>query len=107
MTHETQNRIPVTEKFNQFVNSTVFKYVNDQYRSYLKKIFEIALETIIQTRGSFKKLKCPFHKTSADLLETFYIGPTIWSKTSEKLNRTKYLNAFKHNLIELKNSKSL
>ena len=38
-----------------------------------------------------------------------YIDPTIWSKTSDTLKRTKNLNTFKHNLKEhyikeLKNS---
>ena len=50
------------EKFNQCINSTVFKYVNDQSPNYLNEVFQTAPENNIQTRGSFLKLKCPFCK---------------------------------------------
>ena len=101
----------VTERFNQCINSTVFKYVNDQCPNYLNEVFQTAPETNIQTRGSFLKLKCPFRKTNAGQIALSYIGPTIWSNTLNALKWTKNLNTFKHNLKEhylkeLKNSNS-
>ena len=60
---ENLNWLPVTERFNQFINSIVFKYVNDQCPNYLNEVFQAAPENNIQTRGSFLKLKCPFRKT--------------------------------------------
>ena len=108
---ETLNWLPVTERFNLCINSVVFKYVNDQRPNYLNEVFQTAPENNIQTRGSFLKLKCPFHKTNASQMALSYIGPTIWSKTPDTLKRTKNLNTFKHNLKEhylkeLKNSNS-
>ena len=87
----TLNWLPVTERFNQCINSIVFKYVNDQCPNYLNEVFQTAPENNIQTRGSFLKLKCPFCKTNAGQMALSYIGPTIWSKTPDMLKRTKIL----------------
>ena len=96
----TLNWLPVIERFNQFINSIGFKYIDDQCPNYLNKVFEIAAENNIQTRGSFLKLKCPFSKTNADQMTSSYIGPTIWSKSRDTRNQTKYLNMCKSNLNE-------
>ena len=90
----------VTERFNQCINSIVFKYVNDQSPNYLNKVFQTAPENKIQTRGSFLKLKCPFRKTRASQMALSYIAPNICSKTPDTRKRTKNLNTFKHNLKE-------
>ena len=108
---ETLNWLTVTERFNQCINSIVFKYVSGQCPNYLNEVFQTAPENNIQTRGSFLKLKWPFRKTNADQMALSYIGPTVWSKTPDTLKRTKNLNTFKHNLKEyylkeLKNSNS-
>ena len=107
----TLNWLPVTERFNQWINSIVFKYVNDQCPNYLNEVFQTAPENNIQTRGSFLMLKCPFRKTNAGQMALSYIGPTICSKTPDTLKLTKNLNTFRHNLKEqylkeLKNSNS-
>ena len=57
---ETLNWLSVTERFNQCINSVVFKYVNDQYPNYVNEVFQIALENNIQTWASFQKLKYPY-----------------------------------------------
>ena len=108
---ETLNWLPMTERFNQCINSVGFNYVNDQCPNYPNEVFQTALEKNIQTRESFLKLKCPFRKTNAGQIALSYIGPTIRSKTLDMLKWTKNLNTFKHNLKEhylkeLKNSKS-
>ena len=94
------NWLPMTERFNQCINSIVFKYVNNQCPNYLNEVFQTAPENNIQTRGSFLKLKCPFRKTSADQMALSHIGPIIWSKTPDTLKWTKNLNMFEHNLKE-------
>ena len=91
---EILNWLPVTERFNQCINSIVFKYVNNQCPNYLSQVFQTAPENNIQTRGRFLKLTCPFHKTNADQMALSYIGPT------DILKRTNNLNMFKHNLKE-------
>ena len=97
---ETLNWLLVTERFNQCINSIVFKYVNDQCPNYLNEVFQTAPESNIQTRGGVLKLKCPFRKINAEKMALSYIGPTIWSKTPKTLKRTKNLNTFKDNLKE-------
>lgn len=62
---QTLSRLPMIERFNQCINSNVFKYMNDQCPNYLSDNFGTALENSIQTRGSFQTLKFPFCKTSA------------------------------------------
>ena len=38
------NWLPVTEKFNQSMNSMVFKYAIDQYPNYLNEVFKTTPE---------------------------------------------------------------
>ena len=95
---EILNWLPVTERFNQCINSIVFKYVNNQCPNYLNEVFQTAPENNNQTRGSFLKIKCPFCKTNIGQMAQPYIGPTIWSKTPDMLKGTNNLNTFKHNL---------
>ena len=105
---ETLNWLPVTERFNQCITSTVFKHLNDQCPDNdLNEVFQTAPDNNIQTRGSLLKLKFPFRKTNA----LSYICPAIWRKTPDTVKRIKNLNTFKHNLKEhylkeLKNSNS-
>ena len=78
---ETLNWLPVTERFNQCISSIVFKYANDQCPNYLNEIFQTAPKNNIQTRGSFLKLKCPFHKTNAGQMGCLTLaGPILESK---------------------------
>ena len=83
------NWLPVTERFNQCINSIVFKYVNNQCPNCPNEVLQTAPENNIQTRRNFLKLKCPFRKTNAGQMALSYIGPTIWSKTPEALKQTK------------------
>ena len=85
--------------------------MNNQCPNYLNEVFQAVPESNIQTRGSFLKLKCPFHKTNAGQMALSYIGPTIWSKIPDTLKQTKNRNMFNHNLKkhylkELRNSNS-
>ena len=95
---ETLKWLPVTERFNQCINSIVLEYVDNQCPNYLNEVLQTAPEKNIQTRGSFLKLKCPFRKSNAGKMALFYIGPVIWSKTPDTLKPTKNFNAFKYNL---------
>ena len=90
----------MSERFNQCINSIVFKYVNDQCPNYLNEVFQTAPENNIHTRGNFVNLKRSFRKTNSGQMVLCYIGQTIWSKIPDMLKRTKNLNTFKHNLKE-------
>ena len=69
---ETLNWLPLTERFNQCINSIVFKYINYQCPNYLNEVVQTAPENNIQTRGSLLKLKCPFRKTKAGQMALSY-----------------------------------
>ena len=45
---ETLNWLPVTERFNQCINSIVFTCVNDQCPNYLNELFQKAPENIFK-----------------------------------------------------------
>ena len=47
----------MTERFNQYINSIVFKYVNNQCPNYLNEVFQTAPENNIQTKGSSRREK--------------------------------------------------
>ena len=74
---EIRNWLPVTERFNQCINSVVYKYVINQCPNYLNEVFQTAAENNIQTRGRVLKLKSPFRKTNAGQMALSYIGSTI------------------------------
>ena len=90
----------MNERFNQCINSIVFKYVYNRCPNYRDEVLQAAPEKNIETRRSFLKLKCPFRKTNAGQMALSYIGPTIWSKTPDTPKRGKNLNIFKHSLNE-------
>ena len=54
---ETLNWLPVTERFNQCINSIAFKYISDQCHNCLNEVFETAPENNIETKRSFLKFK--------------------------------------------------
>ena len=60
---ETLNWLPVKDRFNQSINSIVFKYFTKQYPSYLNEVFELACPNNLRKRNSYLKLICPFWKT--------------------------------------------
>ena len=99
----------MSHRLKQSVNTIVFKYFSEQYPNYLNEVFDVATESNYQFRGSFQKLKCPFHKTNSGQLALSCIVPTFWKRTLDTLKRGNHLNSFKHTLksfflSKLKNS---
>ena len=95
---ETLNWLPVKDRFNQSINSIVFKYFTKQCPSYLNEVFELGCPNILRTRNSYLKLICSFHKTNMGQNAFSFIGPSIWNKTREVLKKPNSINTFKHNL---------
>ena len=52
---ELLNWLPMTYRFKQCVNTILFKYFNEQCQSYLKDVFDVAVESSFQLRASFQK----------------------------------------------------
>ena len=86
---ETLNWLPVKDRFNQSINSIVFKYFTKQCPRYLNEVFEFACPNNLKTRNSCLKLICPFRKTDMGQNVLSFIGPSIWNITLEVLKKNK------------------
>ena len=98
---ETLNWLPVKDRFNQSINSTVFKYFTKQCPSYLNEVFELYCPNNLRTRNSYLKLICPFRKTNVDQNTLSFIGPLVPQygiKPQRFTKKTNRFNTFKHNL---------
>ena len=83
---ETLDWLPITERLNQHINSTVFKYFNDHSTKYLKELFKTAPQSNFQTRSSLQKLKCSFCKTNISKNVLSYIASTHGAKLQIRLS---------------------
>ena len=84
---ETLNWLPVKDRFNQSINSIVFKYFTKQCPSYLNEVFELACPNNLRTRNNYLKLIFPFRKTSTGQNALSFTGSSIWNKTPEVLKK--------------------
>ena len=96
---ETLNWLLVKGRFNQSINSIVFKYFTKQYSSYLNEVFELPCPNNLRTGNSYLKLICPFRKINMGQNAPSFIGPSIWNKTPEVLKKTNSINTFKQTCI--------
>ena len=69
---ETLNWLPVKDRFNQSINSIVFKCFTKQCPSYLNEVFELACSNNLRTGNSYLKLICPFQKSNMGQNALFY-----------------------------------
>ena len=101
---ETLNWLPVKDRFNQSINSIVFKYFTKQCPSYLNEVFELACPNNLRTRNSYLKLICPFRRTDMGQNALSFIGPSKWNKTQEVLKKTNRINTLilSNTLLSLK-----
>ena len=72
---ETLNWLPVKDRFNQSINSIVFKYFTKQCPSYMNEVFELAYLNNLRTRNSYLKLICPFQKSNIDKTHPLLLVP--------------------------------
>ena len=84
---KTSLKLLTEDRFNQSINSIVFKYFTKQYPSYLNEVFELACPNNLRTRNSYLKLICPFRKINMEQNALSFIGPSIWNKTPEVLKK--------------------
>ena len=85
---ETLNWLPVKGRFNQPINSNVFKYFIKQCPSYLNKVFELTCSNNLRTRNSYLKLISPFRKSNMGENALSFISPSIWNKTPKVLKKS-------------------
>ena len=61
------NRLPIKERYNQFVNSIAFKDFNNQCPHFLNAVFVKAPESSSSLRNTYQKLQQPFRKTNRSM----------------------------------------
>ena len=68
----------------------------------MNEVFRPAENMRINTRNSFLKLNHPFRKTSTGQKGLSYIGPAIWNRIPEIIEKTRNLNTFKYKIFKYK-----
>ena len=81
------NWLPINQRFQQCVTSTVFKFVQNKCPAYMNEVFRPAENMRINTKNSFRKLNHPFRKTITGQKGLSYIGPAIWNKIPEIIKK--------------------
>ena len=92
------NWLPVNQRLQQCVTSTVFKFVQNKYLAYMNEALRSAENMRINLRNSFLKLNHLFWKTSTGKKGLSYISPAIWNRIPEIIKKTRNLNTFKHKI---------
>ena len=98
---EKLNWLPISDRINQCILSTTFKFVNDMGPNYLNEVFQWAAESNRTLRNDYLKLKHPFRKTTAGQNSLSFLGPSKWNKLPESTKKCNNINTFKHNLKKL------
>ena len=98
---EKLNWLPTSDRINQCVLSTTFKFVNDIGPNYLNEVFQWDAESNRTLRNDYRKLKHPFRKTTAGQNSPSLLGPLKWNKLPESTKKCNNINTFKHNLKKL------
>ena len=80
---EKLNWLPLSDRINQCVLSTTFKFVNDIGPNYLNEVFQWAAESNRILRNNYRKLKHLFRKTTAGHNSPSLLGPSKWNKLLE------------------------
>ena len=93
------NWLPITNRFQQCVNTSVYKYFNNTCPTYMSEILTPD-NMCINTRNSYKKLIQPFCKTNTGQNSLSYLGPAFWNNLPESIKKLENINTFKHKLKE-------
>ena len=89
---EKLNWLPISDRINQCVLSTTFKFANDIGPNYLNEVFQWAAESNRTLRNDYRK----FRRTTAGQTSLSFLGPSKWNKME---STKKYNNINNSNLI--------
>ena len=107
MVHVSQNEfeklnwLPISNRINQCILLTTFKFVNDIGRNYLNEVFQWAAESNRTHKSDYHKLKHLFRKTTAGQNLLSFLEPSKWNKLPESTKKCNNIYTFKHNLKKL------
>ena len=92
------NWLPVQDRFEQCVNTHVFKQQNNLAPKYMNEVFTLADQALIRTRASSYKLKQPNRKRVSGCKAISYLGPKFWNRLPNDIKTAKSANGFKHKI---------
>ena len=93
---EKINWLPVSERFNEYLCSNVFKFFKKICLLYFHGIHRQSGQNQANTRSSISKLKRPLRNTCSGQKKISYLMPIVWNILSTDLKLTNSLNNFKH-----------
>ena len=79
----------ISNRINQCILLTTFKFVNNIGLNYLNEVFQCATESNRTLRNNYRKLKQPFWKTTAGQNLLSFLGPSTWNKLLEFTKKLK------------------
>ena len=82
------NWLPVITRFEQYVISIVFKFINGNCPYYLNQVSEFPPEGNISLRNNFLNFKRPFRNTNSGQKALSFIGRSFWNQIPETLKKT-------------------
>ena len=92
------NWLPVQSRFEQIVNTHVFKSLNNKSPIYMVDIFKLCYASNLSTRSSYLKLVLPSVRTNSGKKSISFLGPLFWNKLDKDLKEKANVNSFKHAL---------
>ena len=95
------NWLPISDRINQCILSSTFKFDNDIGPNYLNEVFQWAAECNRTLRNKYLKLKHPFHQTTSGQNSLCFLGSSKWNKLPESTKKCNNINTFKLNLKKL------
>ena len=98
---EKLNWLLISNRINQCILSTTFKFVNDIGPNYLNEVFQWAAESNRTLRNDYLKLKHPLRKTTAGQNSLSFFGASKWNQLLESTKKYNNSNTFKHNFKKL------
>ena len=96
------NWLPVSERVNQFIAVSVYKFFNNLAPSYMKEVFTTAEKSRRTRYTNVTELKITIPRRKNDYGKNClsYLGATIWNTLDEFIKKCKSCNEFKHKVKE-------
>lgn len=95
---EAINWLPVGVRFEQCVNTHIYKYYNKLGPEYISNIFTPVNSSERCTRNSAFKLLKPFRRTVNGQKALSFLGPSLWNSLPNSIKDSPSTNSFKHQI---------
>ena len=89
---EKLNQLPISDRINQCVLWTTFKFANDIGPNYLNEVFQWAAESNRTLRSDYRRLKHRFCKTTVGQNSLSFLGPSKWNQLPESAKKCNNIN---------------